>query len=136
MSKKQVFKLAPTLKGVAIFYSVILLDLGLVFGKNRKPQDLVVAEISSHISNFALTSMAIALMTFIMALQGATFKFVIWLGIAAIIMNFVVEVLIHTMNTPDVKDALYATLGVIVTTAIMYLFFKVGIGKPVDISEK
>jgi hypothetical protein len=131
LPKTTIFKLAPTLKGLVIFYSIILLDLGLVLGKNRHSQDVMVAEVSSHISNFALTSMAVAIMAFIMALQGAPFKFIIWLGAGAILMNFVVEILIKIMNTPDAIDAVYGTFGVILTTAVMYIFYKVGIDRSV-----
>jgi hypothetical protein len=131
LPKTTIFKLAPTLKGLVIFYCIILLDLGLVLGKNRHSQDVMVAEVSSHISNFALTSMAVAIMAFIMALQDAPFKFIIWLGAGAILMNFVVEILIKIMNTPDAIDAVYGTFGVILTTAVMYIFYKVGIDRSV-----
>jgi hypothetical protein len=131
LPKTTIFKFAPTLKGLVIFYSIILLDLGLVLGKNRHSQKVMVAEVSSHISNFALTSMAVAIMAFIMALQGAPFKFIFWLGTAAILMNFVVEILIKIMNTPDAIDAVYGTFGVILTTAVMYIFFKVGVDRSV-----
>jgi hypothetical protein len=127
LSKTQAFKLAPTLKGIAIYYSMIFLDLGLVLAKDRNSQNFLFAEVSNHISNFAITSLIVGLMSFILALQAAPFKIVIWLGVAAIAMNFVVEVLISIMNTPDVVDAVYGTAGVIFTIAVMYVFNKVGI---------
>jgi hypothetical protein len=126
-SKKQLFNFAPTIRGIIIFYCIIFFDLGLVLAKNRKSQNIIVAEISNHISNFAITSLMVALLAFIMTLQGAPFKFVIWLGIITVLMNFIVEVLISILNTPDIIDAFYGSAGAVLTVLAMYAFFKIGI---------
>jgi hypothetical protein len=124
---KQAFKFAPTMKGIAIFYGLILFDLGLVLLRKHSYQENIVTEASAHISNFALTSMLVATLAFVMALQGAAFKFVIWLGIFAILLNFIVEVFIPILNTPDVLDAVYGAAGVLATWIVMRIFYKVGI---------
>lgn len=126
-TQKQVFKFTPTIKGVAIFYGIILLDLGLVLTRKHPFQDPFFREVCSHISNFAITSIMVALMAFIMGLQGAPFKSVIWLGAVAIVLNFVVELFVPILNTPDVIDAFYGVAGVVLTCAIMYIFYKTGI---------
>jgi len=73
--------------------------------------------------------MIVALMSFIMALQGGTFKLVIYLGLIIIALNFAVEDFIRILNTPDLVDAAYGAAGVIVTIGIMYIFYQVGINK-------
>lgn len=88
-----------------------------------------LAEAATHVSNFALSSMIVALMSFIMALQGGTFKLVIYLGLIITALNLVVEVFISVLNTPDLIDAVYGSAGVIVTIGIMYIFYQVGINK-------
>lgn len=125
------FRLVPKIKGILIFYSIILVDLAIMLGKNRSSENVLIAEISSHISNFALSSMLMALMSFIMLLQGAPFRFVVWLGMLTILMNFIVEIFVSIMNTPDILDAFYGAIGVLFTGAMMYIFFKVGIRKTV-----
>ena len=131
-SKKQLFNFAPTIRGIIIFYCIIFFDLGLVLAKDRKSPNNIVAEVSSHISNFAITSLMVALLAFIMTLQGAPFKSVIWLAITAVLINFIVEVLISILNTPDIIDAYYGSAGVLLTVAAMYGFFKVGIQTPAE----
>lgn len=131
-SKKQLFNFAPTIRGIIIFYCIIFFDLGLVLTKDRKSQNIVFAEISNHLSNFAITSLMVALLAFIMTLQGAAFKLVIWLGIIAVLMNFIVEVLISILNTPDIIDAYYGSAGALLTVVAMYGFFKVGIQTPAE----
>ena len=128
--KAPLFRLVPKVKGILIFYSIILVDLAMMLGKNRRSENMLIAEISNHISNFSISSMLVALMSFIMLLQGAPFRFVIWLAGLTILMNFVVEVFVGIMNTPDILDALYGTAGVIFTGVVMYIFFKVGIRRP------
>lgn len=131
--QKQLFKHVPTLGGIALYYGIILVDLLLILGKDRNASNALVAEVSSHISNFAISSLLVSLLAFIMTLQGAPFKFVIWLGVIAILMNFIVEVLINFLNTPDILDAVYGTAGVVLTVAAMYVFSRIGLREP---SEK
>jgi len=126
---QQLFLLTPKIKGILIFYAVILANLALMFARKHLFENAVLAEASTHISNFALSSMILALMSFIMALQGGTFKLVIYLGLIIIALNLVVETLIRILNTQDLVDALYGAAGVIVTTGIMYIFYQVGINK-------
>lgn len=136
--QKQLFLLAPKIKGVLIFYAIIFADLGLVLARKRVFENAELAEAATHVSNFALSSMIVALMSFIMALQGGTFKLVIYLGLIIITLNFAVEAFIRILNTPDLVDAAYGAAGVIVTIGFMYIFFQVGINKdskkPYDVS--
>jgi hypothetical protein len=127
--QKQLFLLAPKIKGVLIFYAVIFANLALILARKHAFENPELAEASTHISNFALSSMILALMSFIMALQGGTFKLVIYLGLIIIALNVVVEGFIRILNTPDLVDAAYGVAGVIVTTGIMYIFYLVGINK-------
>ena len=128
--KAPLFRLVPKVKGILIFYSIILVDLAMMLSKNRRSENVLIADISNHISNFSISSMLMALMSFIMLLQGAPFRYVVWLGVFTVLMNFIVEVFVNIMNTPDILDALCGTAGVIFTGAVMYIFFKVGIRQP------
>ena len=127
--QKRLFLLAPKIKGVLIFYAIIFADLGLVLARKHSFENPELAEAATHVSNFAISSMIVALMSFIMALQGGTFKLVIYLGLIIIALNFAVEDFIRILNTPDLVDAAYGAAGVIVTIGIMYIFYQVGINK-------
>jgi len=136
--QKQLFLLAPKIKGVLIFYAIILVDLALILARKQSFENPELTEAATHVSNFALSSMIVALMSFIMALQGGTFKLVIYLSLIIIALNLIVETIIRILNTPDLIDAIYGAAGVIVTAGIMYIFYQVGINrdskKPAELS--
>lgn len=113
-----------------IFYAIILTHMGLVLYRKHPFHNPFLQEIGSHVSNFAITSMMVAEMSFIMALQGAPFKLVIWLGVIAVVLNFVVELFVSMLNTPDTIDAFYGVTGVVVTVMLMRLFYMLGVYRP------
>jgi hypothetical protein len=73
--------------------------------------------------------MMVAVMSFIMTLQGAPFKLVIWLGVIAVFLNLFVELFVPILNTPDIIDAFYGVAGVVVTILFMRLFYKSGVNR-------
>lgn len=76
-------------------------------------------EAFTHSSNFVITAIVMSAVSLIWLLQGAPYKFILWLGFAAVVLNFVVEIFIPVLNTPDLTDAVYGTAGVVVTALVM-----------------
>jgi len=120
-------KYNATIKGIIIFYGLLLLNIGLIVAKNAGKLHTVFGVFFSHISNFFITSILMSIISLIWLLQGAPFKLIIWLGIIAITLNFVIELFVHFMNTPDIMDAVYGTTGVIITILAMWLIKMVGL---------
>lgn len=82
---------------------------------------VINAEIHSHISNLSLSMIVYAGIGYSWLLSGTKFHFIILLGVLIIAANFVCETLMGFMNTTDIIDAIYGTVGVLI--AYVYLFF-------------
>jgi uncharacterized MnhB-related membrane protein len=120
-------KYQATVKGILIFFGLLLLDIGLQIAKLIPPLHSHFRVFFSHTSNFIITSILMAIISLIWLLQGAPFKLIIWLGVVAITLNFIIELFVTFMNTPDVVDAIYGTVGVFITILAMFLIRKTGL---------
>lgn len=78
-------------------------------------------EITSHISNFALSLMAYLVIGSTWLTYGVKFNFVAGLGVFMIIANFICETLLSSINTVDIVDAIYGTIGVVI--AFVFIVF-------------
>lgn len=117
------FKYRPNIGGIILYYGLLLFNVALLSVKNLPVVQRQLHEVFTHTSNFVITSILMSVISFIWIMQGAPFKFILWLGLVAIVLNFVVELFVTVLNSPDVTDALYGCAGVVVT-AIVMLFFK------------
>ncbi|GAA3980984.1 hypothetical protein [Mucilaginibacter dorajii] len=120
-------------KGVLLYYGLILFNLGLGFAKRLSFLQSRYHEFFSHTSNFIITSILVAVISFIWLLQGAPFKLFIWLGATAIVLNFVVELFVRFMNTPDVIDAVYGSAGALFTICVMAIIKQKGVVATTDL---
>lgn len=127
MNNNLKLKYSANIKGIIIFYALLLVNIGLILAKTTGKLHLEFAVFFSHISNFYITSILMCIISLIWLLQGAPFKLIIWLGLIAIALNFIIEVFVRFMNTPDVMDAVYGTAGVVVTVLLMWVLKKVGL---------
>jgi len=82
---------------------------------------IVNQEISSHISNFALSILIFTLIGYLLLIAGGKYKAVLIVGVLIAIANFVYETLLPFLNTTDIIDALYGLLGVLLS--LIYLYF-------------
>lgn len=72
-----------------------------------------------HITNFSLSLMALLSFGFTVLVFGGKMKTITIAGLLIIALNIVYEILFPIMNTPDIVDALFGTLGVVL--AYVYL---------------
>lgn len=106
---------------LALIFICILLTLGRWYSVFNPDFVVINAEVHSHISNLSLSMIAYVGIGYSWLLSGIRFRFIIALGALLIAGNFVCETLMGFMNTTDVIDAIYGTLGVL--AAYVYLFF-------------
>lgn len=105
-------------KATAIAYNMFLiLCVLLIIGRWYSVIDndfvFINKEIHSHLSNLVLSMVFYLAIGYWWLLQGVKFQIVAGLGIAFILANFICEILMGFMNTPDIMDAVYGTAGTI-----------------------
>lgn len=106
---------------IALICIGILLTLGRWYSVFNNDFVIINAEIHSHISNLSLSMIAYVGIGYSWLLSGMKFRFITILGAVLIVGNFVCETHMGFMNTTDIIDALYGTVGVL--SAYVYLFF-------------
>ena len=96
----------------------LLLTLGRWYSIFDSDFVLINAEIHSHMSNLVLSMMFYLGAGYAWLLVGVKFRFIALLGIFVTISNVVCEIFMGFMNTADIIDAIYGTVG----TVIIYLY--------------
>lgn len=82
---------------------------------------VINSEINSHVSNFSLSLLAYLAIGSAWLTSGIRFRFVTILGIFMVVANFICETLMGFMNTVDIVDAIYGTVGTMIV--FIYLYF-------------
>lgn len=113
-------------KPFAIIYTVlicvgVLLTLGRWLSVFNQEFVVVNSSVHSHISNFSLSMIAYLGIGYSWLLFGKKFSLISMVGALFIVANLVCETLMGFMNTTDIIDAVYGTVGVL--AAYVYLFF-------------
>jgi hypothetical protein len=72
-----------------------------------------------HVSNFCISYMIFSSVGFMWLLLGVDFIYITGLGVAILLGNFIYELWISVLNTPDIIDAYYGFFGTI--TAFLFL---------------
>lgn len=80
------------------------------------------SDFQQHLSNFCISLLLYLVVGYAWLLLGVHFFYIIGFGGLLVLSNFICETLIFTMNTPDITDALYGTLG----TALAFLYLLIG----------
>ena len=80
-----------------------------------------------HISNFAISYLLLSGIGFMWLLLGISFKYVTYLAISILIINFVYELWISILNTPDIFDAYYGLSGTILALSFLIITKKYGL---------
>lgn len=76
---------------------------------------VVIVEINSHISNFALSLVFYLGVGYTWILQKNAFKEIILLGLFIIGANIMCETVMGVMNTTDILDAVYGIVGTLIS---------------------
>lgn len=99
----------------------MLLTIGRWYSVFNHEFVIINAEVHSHISNLSLSMIAYVGIGYSWLLSGTGFRSIIVLGALLIAGNFACETLMGFMNTTDIIDAIYGTVGVL--AGYVYLFF-------------
>lgn len=81
---------------------------------------VINTEITSHISNFSLSFLAYLIIGSLWLTSGVKFRFVVVLGAFMIAANLTCETLLSIINTVDILDAIYGTVGIILVFIYFY----------------
>ncbi len=74
-----------------------------------------------HISNFSLSYMLYAGIGYFWLMMGIKFRYIVFLGITILASNFIYELYIPILNTPDIIDAFFGVAGTIL--GFLFLFY-------------
>lgn len=77
-------------------------------------------EITYHISNFSLSLLAYLAIGSSWLTSGIKFRFVAILGASIVVANFICETLMSFINTVDIIDAIYGTIGIMIVFIYFY----------------
>ena len=91
--------------------------------------DLVIinAEVHSHISNLSINLIAYAGIGYAWLLFGTKIRYIVVLGVLFIAGNFVYETVMTFLNTTDLLDAVYGTVGVLLVFPYLLLTKRYGL---------
>ncbi len=81
---------------------------------------VINTEITSHITNFSLSLLAYLVIGSLWLTSAVRFRFVIVLGSFMIVANLICETLLGFINTVDIVDAIYGTVGIILAFIYFY----------------
>lgn len=84
-------------------------------------------EITSHISNFSLSLLAYLAIGSSWLTFGVKLSIVAILGVFMIVANFICETLMGFINTVDIVDAMYGTVGIILVFIYLYCLNRNGL---------
>lgn len=104
-----------------------LLTVGRWFSVAYNDFVIINAEIHSHISNLSLSLIVYLGIGYSWLLFGTKFRYIVILGVFLIVSNFVCETLMGFMNTTDIIDAVYGTIGITVSFIYLYITNKFGL---------
>lgn len=77
-------------------------------------------KITSHISNFSLSFLAYLAIGSSWLTSGVKFRFVAAFGASMVVANFICETLMSFINTVDIVDAIYGTIGIMIAFIYFY----------------
>ena len=88
--------------------------------------DNFLPEFYSHISNFCLSYILYSGIGYFWIMAGVKFKYIVGLGIVILASNFIFELFINVLNTPDIIDAYYGVTGTLFALLFLFISYKFG----------
>lgn len=82
---------------------------------------VINSEITSHVSNFSLSLLAYLAIGSSWLIYEVKFRYIVILGTFMIVANFACETLMSSLNTVDIVDAIYGTIGILIV--FIYFYF-------------
>ena len=119
---KTKYKMKKSYRNVHLLLVCIGFLLTLIRWLNGFDSSFVVInpEITYHISNFSLSLLAYLAIGSSWLTSGIKFRFVAILGASIVVANFICETLMSFINTVDIIDAIYGTIGIMIVFIYFY----------------
>jgi len=124
----------PTIFGISAYFLLFLLAFFLFLG--RKSKSLRIGrlldfdpEFYSHTTNFSISLLICLVFGFSEILFTGKIKSSYWMALFLIAVNFIYELFIPFINTPDIIDAYYGLAGTLIPFPYFYFLKKFGITK-------
>lgn len=125
-------KYVPTILGISGYLLLFLLAFFLFLG--RKSESLRIGllldfdpEYYTHTTNFSISLIICLVFGFSEILFTGKIKTSYWMGLFLIGVNFIYELYIPLINTPDIIDAYYGLVGTLIPFPYFYFLKKFGI---------
>lgn len=126
------FKFAPK-PATAIAMILLLVAANILFfGRTipwlrLAPVTKRVPDFYSHISNFALTFEMTLLVAVLWVLLGVKLNVLLMLFATAAVVNVLTESFVTVLNTPDMMDAMYGTVAVLMAALVTLIIRRHGV---------
>jgi hypothetical protein len=125
-------KYLPKVWVALTFLILILTAMFLFMGRTVKAIRLEILrstfhDFYHHVSNFSLSMMIYLTLGYVWLLLGLKIKQIAIAGIVIILINFIYELFIPILNTPDIVDAYYGLAGVMLSFLFLYPVSKYGL---------
>lgn len=125
-------KYVPTILGISVYFLLFLLAFFLFLG--RKSESLRIGwlldfdpEYYTHTTNFSISLLICLVFGFTEILFSGKIKSSYWMALFLIAVNFIYELFIPLINTPDIIDAYYGLVGTLIPFPYFYFLKKFGI---------
>lgn len=146
MKKNQIpFKYVPKLWATLAFFILLGGSFYIFYGRKKTSMRIayfeeIFTDFYTHVSNFTILLLLYMVIGYLWLLMGVSFSRIIILGMVLIGINFIYELYIPLINTPDIIDAYYGIAGAIPSFIFLYLVKNFGLklidtsGEPNDVS--
>ena len=132
MEKSNVIKYSPTLPAAIAYLLLFVVVMLLFFGRKTtslRPNFVLDLwpDFYFHVSNLSISYLMLSGIGFIWILMGIPARFLIIYSVLLICFNFIYELWIRVLNTPDIIDAYYGVFGTILGLCFLLLTKRFGL---------
>ena len=125
-------KYLPKFTTILSFFIMLICVMILFLGRTKAffridSLSYLFPDFYQHISNFAISYLLLSGIGFMWLMLGVNFKYIVGLAITILTINFVYELWITVLNTPDIIDAYYGLIGTTLAFAFLALVKKFGL---------
>ena len=132
-------KYTPTIATATIYLLLLIVTITLFFGRTKSFLRIdflqnFFKEFYQHISNFSISYLLLSGVGFMWLMLGVPYKYTVVLAAFILASNFIYELWIGVLNTPDVVDAYYGLAGTL--SAFIFLSIAKKFGFVTNISNQ
>jgi hypothetical protein len=133
------YKYVPKLWAAITYLLLVLGALFLFMGRTVKAIKIdglrsTFHDFYFHVSNFSISILVYLTMGYVWLLMGLRIRAVVLAGIVIIVINFIYELFIPILNTPDIIDAYYGLAGVVLSFLFLFFTYRYGLTSKTPVS--